>query len=313
VAVFVVLATFGERAARSLRQRPSVVDDPIAWGLVRQSVDNDRRVVAIVGSSRVLLAYDAEAFAQAAPGLRGVQLAINAMPASPVLEHLAADESFRGIAVIDLVEWDMASRVPEKDKREWVGPSEALWRAPGAVANRWLAGLAQERLALLALGGRSLLTHLVRGKALEPTLVAAARDRTSKGDYTLAAPSDLEAKAKGRLANFDAPVPNPQDWLAHALEIIEPHVARIRARGGDVLVLRMPTSGRLREAFDKHYPRQEYWDAFARKTSAHAIHFSDVPDMRALECPDEMHLDQTSQRAFTRALVEIMRAEGMFR
>jgi hypothetical protein len=41
------------------------------------------------------------------------------------------------------------------------------------------------------------------------------------------------------------------------------------------------------------------------------LHFRDQPGMRDLTCPDEMHLDQRDQPAFTRALVSALRERGV--
>jgi hypothetical protein len=240
-----------------------------------------------------------------------VQLAINGLTSIGDLTDLAADESFRGVAVVDLVEWDLPPfGDPLEAAKEYLERSHALWRAPGALANRWLASLVQARVAVLALGGRQVVTRLARGKAPVPTLVAGSRDRTSKGYYSLATPDVLDAKARGRLTNFDLPPPSPETWLSAALSL-EPLIARIRSHGGDVVFVRMPTSGRLWDGFVAHYPRAQYWDVFAAKTSAHVIHFRDVPAMKDLTCPDEMHLDESSQELFTRALVEAVRATGV--
>jgi hypothetical protein len=307
IAVALGLTFVAERAARKMGQRPSVVDDPVSWAVPRRTVDNDRNVVAFIGTSRMLLAYSSEAFRAAAPDARGLQLAINGVPAIGVLEDLAADETFRGVAVVDLDEWDVAWGDPVRGAKEYVERSHALWRAPGALANRWLAGFAQERVALLALGGRPVVTTLARGKPPAPTLVAAARDRTSVGMYSLAEPGALEVKARNRLSNFAGPPPAPQDWVTRALAI-EPLVQRIRARGGDVLIVRMPISGRLAAGFDEHYPRTQYWDAFAAKSRAHVVHFHDIPALRDLQCPDEMHIDGKDRATFTRAIVDELRA-----
>jgi len=52
---------------------------------------------------------------------------------------------------------------------------------------------------------------------------------------------------------------------------------------------------------------------FAARTAARAIHAGDVPALANLLCPDEMHLDQRDQAAFTRAVVEALRARGVLR
>jgi hypothetical protein len=301
-----------ERVARTHGQRPSVTDDPIWWSLSRRELGDDPRVVAFVGTSRMQLAYVGSAFAAAAPKLRGVQLAINGVTAHGVLEDLAADERFKGVAVVDFDEWDLSWGDVYKQVKPYIERSHELWRAPGALANRVLSSYAQERLAVLAIGGRPLLTGLVQRQWPAATWVASDRDRISRADWSLASPASLRSRAQKRLANFDTPAIAAEAWVANALAL-EPLIQRIRARGGDVVIVRLPISGRLAELFDQHYPRAQYWDAFAAKSSAHVIHFRDVPALAGLVCPDEMHLDQADQPRFTRAVVETLRARGVLR
>jgi hypothetical protein len=291
VAGAIALVWFGEHVSRARGQRPSVVDDPISWSLARRAVDDDANVVAFVGTSRMQLAYSAHAFAEAAPNMHGVQLAINGVPAVGILQDLAADERFHGIAVVDLDEWDVAWGDPYAMAKPYVERAHSLWRAPGALANRVLAGYAQEQLAVLAVGGRPILTSLVHARWPAPTWVVADRERISHGDSHLTDATALRAKADKRLTNFDAP----------AL------VTQIRAHGGEVVFVRLPISGRLADGFARDYPRARYWDVFAGKTSAHVLHYQDLPATRDLICPDEMHLDAGDEDTFTRALAGALR------
>jgi hypothetical protein len=295
-----------EHVSRARGQRPSVTDYPISWSLARHEVDDDPRAVAFVGTSRMQLAYSARAFAEAAPDLHGVQLAINGVPAIGILQDLAADEHFRGLAVVDADEWDIAWGDPYAMAKPYVERSHALWRAPGALANRVLAGYAQEHLAVLAIGGRPIATSLVHGRWPAPTWVVADRDRISHGDSHLTDAATLRAKADKRLTNFDTPPLPPDAWLANAAAF-EPLVAQIRAHGGDVMFVRLPISGRLAEGFAKFYPRAQYWDTFAARSSAHVLHYQDMPVARDLTCPDEMHLDFADQDTFTRTLAAAIR------
>ena len=78
-----------------------------------------------------------------------------------------------------------------------------------------------------------------------------------------------------------------------------------------LLSLLMATvEGYEREA-ESHYPRDRYWDAFARHSGVPTIHFKDIPAMAGLECPDGAHLDQKDQTTFTAALARALRAKGM--
>ena len=303
-----------ELVSRARGQRPSVVDDPVSWAVVRRTVDDDPGVVAFIGASRMALGYSATAFAAAAPGLRGVQLAIDGASPFGVLEDLANDPRFRGLVVMDMIEWEVGVSDTFNDARLYVQRARALWRAPGALVNRTLAGLAQSELAVLALGGRHVLTSwLGGGRWPAPSWVAADRERISRADYGLAEPAALRRKRDNRLATIPADTPAPQAWLAIIERDVEPLFQRIRGHGGDVAVIHMPLSGRLAEVFDAKYPRGRYWDVFAAQSAAHVMHFRDIPAMAQLTCPDEMHLDQTDQAAFTRALVDAMRERHLLR
>jgi hypothetical protein len=301
-----------EHVTRAGGQRPSVVDDPYLWSLTRREIDGDPRIVAFLGASRMALGYSPRAFAEAAPGLVGVQLSISDYLPFEVFEDLADDEQFRGVAVLDFIEPEVTDPLPI-DGIPYVERARSLWRAPGALANRYLASHAQSHLAVLAVGGRRIVTSLVGKRQWpEPAWVVIDRERTSLGDYSLATPAALRSRAERRVAVLPPALPAGA-WLAALDRHLEPMIRRIRARGGDVVVVHMPVGGLLAEKIDELYPRRQYWDAFAARTSAHVIHFRDVPAMAGLPCPDEMHLDQRDQAAFTRALVEVMRERGVLR
>jgi len=303
-----------ELVTRAHGQRPSVVDDPVSWSLVRRTADDDPRVVAFVGASRMALGYSADAFAEVAPGLRGVQLAIDGASPFGVLADLASDPHFRGLAVVDMIEWEVGVPDTFNDARLYVQREHALWRAPGALVNRTLAGFAQSEVAFLALGGRRLVTSLIGGlRWPTPSWVAADRDRISRADYSLAEPAALRRKRDNRLETIPAATPSPDEWIAIIARDIEPLFRQIRAHGGEVAVIHMPLSGRLIEIFDQKYPRPRYWDVFAAQSAAHVLHFRDIPAMAKLTCPDEMHLDQKDHAAFTRALIAALREQHLVR
>ncbi|HWO18167.1 MAG TPA: hypothetical protein VNO30_05305 [Kofleriaceae bacterium] len=301
-----------ELLTRAGGQRPSVVDDPYLWSLVRRDVDEDPRIVAFLGASRMALGYSAQAFAEAAPKLRGVQLSISDYLPFEVFEDLADDASFRGVVVLDFMESEVADPLGT-DGENYVARARALWRAPGALANRYLASHAQAHLAVLAVGGRRIVTTLAGSRRWPAALwVAIDRERGSHGDYSLAPPAALRSRSERRAAALRPPL-SPEGWLAVLERQLEPQIQRIRARGGEVVVVHMPISGLLATKIDELYPRRLYWDAFAARTSARVIHFRDVPALAQLACPDDMHLDQRDQAAFTRVLVDVLRERGVLR
>jgi hypothetical protein len=90
-----------------------------------------------------------------------------------------------------------------------------------------------------------------------------------------------------------------------------PLVESIQKRGGKVIFARFPTSGEHRVLDERYYPRREYWDRFAARTPALAIHFDDVPALSRFELPDTSHLDSRDTPAFTEALIEELARRGV--
>jgi hypothetical protein len=307
------LTAWFELTARVHRQRPAVVDDPAWWAIHRRHASGDPQVAVFLGTSRMELAYSRRAFAEAVPTMQGVQLAIDGVSAFGPLEDLADDPAFRGLAIVDVAEIDLQGDESFRAAEPWVERGRALWRAPGAIANRVLASVVQARFAVLAVGGRQLIASLAGARRWpDPTWVVGDRDRTFQGDYSLADPAALEKRRKKAFLGLPQVPPDPATWLAPVSRIADA-VRRIRSHGGDVVFVHLPITGALADAFDRTYPRARYWDAFVARTGAQAIHFRDVPAMAAFECPDGMHLDQRDQDAMTRALADELRRRGLLR
>jgi len=103
----------------------------------------------------------------------------------------------------------------------------------------------------------------------------------------------------------------PAAWIERAAPLLAA-AARIEERGGRVMFVRLPISGRIAELFAQHYPRATYWDAFAARAHR-AAHFADDARMRAVQCPDEMHVDERDQAAVTTWLAGVIDATATLR
>jgi len=80
-------------------------------------------------------------------------------------------------------------------------------------------------------------------------------------------------------------------------------IRRIEARGGRVVFFREPVSDESLRLDETNFPRDRYWDAYARISPAKMIDFRDVPELSAFELPDTSHIDGTEVPRLTRALV----------
>jgi len=310
--VAIALGALGiEALARHRGYQPSVKDDEYAWAIQRARADGSQRTVALLGTSRILLAFSPQAFAQALPDWTYVQLAIDGSQPAGSLIDLARDPDFRGVVIVDTTE---SGITPDNWQRQdaYLRAYHRRWREPGALAERWLATAVQSHLALLSDTG----THTLANGWTAPPYVTTFADRTQYADFTRTDVGKQRRRQLDRIAaEGNVPPPTERDaaaWLDQALAI-EPFVDQIQARGGRVVYVRMPVCDERWAADERETPKALFWDRLAARTHALAIHFADYPALRDFACPDTDHIDSKDAARFTTALVAILRDRGVVR
>ncbi|MBO3116097.1 hypothetical protein J4050_05025 [Winogradskyella sp. DF17] len=80
-------------------------------------------------------------------------------------------------------------------------------------------------------------------------------------------------------------------------------------RGGNLILVRCPSSGLFKEVEAKGFPRHEFWDVLVNKVNAQSYHYEDYPQFQNLFLPEWSHLSAEDARFFTRELIGILKAE----
>ena len=302
--VFLAVAlVFTETFWRNLRYMPAR-SDMRNFAKLRQAADGDRGVVALVGSSRVRYGLNPQSLERAIPGRRFRQLGILGNGGAPVLEDLANDPNFLGLAVCEL------------NPAHW-GGEYPFAKLPEALAY----------------------THPeVSGAYLETLLSEQFRERTSFFSYNLfiEAPRIIQHKPVPDPEQSDRFVPfhdlgptinEPliNNWVRAALESgermnrsassritgeVQGWVNRIRRRGGDVAFVRMPVDGRLRVVEENAFPHTQSLIRDVRARGMLVIDFAEMPGQ--FRCPDGSHLEASEANRFSRLLAEELAAKGFF-
>jgi hypothetical protein len=86
-------------------------------------------------------------------------------------------------------------------------------------------------------------------------------------------------------------------------------VAKLRARGVQVLFVRPPSTGPYLAFEDKVFPRATTWDVLLQRTGAPGIHFQDYPQLQGYEQPEWSHLSASEAQRFTAALTPLVQRE----
>jgi hypothetical protein len=313
ILIAVALAAGYEAFLRTSGYVPTVQDDADLWSIQFDRVHADPDAVALLGASRIQYAVDPALLSRLLGGRTVAMLAVNGNYPLAALRALADDERFRGLVIVGVDarglarrHWDMqqswiAHYGDRWSRARWIHREIATWlqervvflRSPFSLANlarRWLAGI---------------------GLPFNDYVVL-RRDRVGFLDYRR---TDVAAIKSRRVADLELyyrenPPPDPATWL-HDLEEVSGWVRRIQARGGRVVFFREPVVEEHLAIDEAHYPREQYWDAYARVAPAVMIDFRDDPAFAGFVLPDDSHIDGTDVPRFTRALAQVLVRRGL--
>lgn len=264
------------------------------------------QAVVLVGASRMQMDIDIETM-QRISHKTPVQLAISASPFMPVLRDLADDDRVSGTILVSLTMQDLVSQTSQSAAEQWV-QSYRLARARGSAsfyepAEETLHQTVHKTFVSLSLGARP--QNLLFGSRLG--YVRTLPNRMQLADYES---TDRAAAYRERVRRYIAsggePVRQTVADFDARIAALNDVVERIRSHGGDVVLIRFPSTRRIWEIEQIRYPRDAYWDALAEHTTARTIHFADHPELMAFDLPDGVHLDYRDAPSFTAALSRLI-------
>jgi hypothetical protein len=282
--------------------------------------------LVLLGTSRMLFDIDLDVLERGL-GQRPTQLAIVGSSPFPILANLAADETFHGTVLLDIVPaMYLAPAGPPMEmslralRRYHTWNHAQRWsHRLGFQLERRLAFLKQEDLTLAKLLEQLPVPNragTLVGPALPPYFYTLDRDRRARMfDQAAIVGSPLQQRvANGWLPLFTMPPPPTfvpveqfSRMMGAAVEArfkeTAQHVARIQSRGGKVVFLRLPVTGPLVEREEQLAPRAATWDRLVRENQVPAIHFAEHPDLSGFDCPEWSHLSAADSVEFTRRLV----------
>lgn len=86
---------------------------------------------------------------------------------------------------------------------------------------------------------------------------------------------------------------------------------KFKDRGGNLVLLRCPSSGADRMGENMGLPRTELWDDLVAKANVSSYHFEDYDQLNQFICPEDSHLSGPDAQIFTTELVKIMIEDGV--
>jgi len=302
--------------ARALALLPGDLGDgPSAWAEQRRRADTETSPVVIVGDSRILFDSNLDRF-HALTGVRPIQLALPGTNARPFLEDLADDPRFKGLVIVGIADTSyfregIGLMKGALDRNRFESPAQRVTFLLDRALSR-LFGFIDDNYRL-----STLVLRLDRGwrqGAAGPysdvwKLSTVGDDRQTQLWSRIEENEFLQAHARfvwlSRGSSFNGP-PITATVIKMTQERTRAAVARIRARGGDVVFVRPPSAPTLRAFEDKRLPRSRGWDPLLAAAHVKGIHFDDVAAMKGLTLPELSHLTPTCALVFTDAYVRAL-------
>ena len=103
-----------------------------------------------------------------------------------------------------------------------------------------------------------------------------------------------------------APPPDKESTIEFFLKDLK----IFKERGGNVVLVRCPSSGGVRTGENMGVPRTEYWDDLVKQANVKAYHFEDYDSLKNLRCPEESHLSGEDADYYTEQLINLMKADN---
>jgi hypothetical protein len=289
---------------------PAVADDVGLWALARHRANEQGAdAVVLVGSSRMQMDIQRDAFARATGWKPAVQLAVVRGSSVPVLENLANDPKFLGTVICEVYPVLFFANTPNID-----GMLDGHFRAFEEFS---LGRNIEQRLSMQF--QRSFATRLpdlafdrVRqawglGRLLRPTYNAYISDeRFRYGDYLAIPNLEMLNRASAHLYATTTPKVFSPEELARRLRSVALLVDRIHDRGGKVIFVHLPAALFVLDHEERWWKREATWDKLAKATRASLLHYRDYPRLDAFRPPDGIHLGRAAADVFSLRLGEIL-------
>ena len=301
-------------------------DDESFWCTKRKEVYKPADAATVfIGSSRIKYDLDIPTW-ETITGEKAIQLAMVGTSPRPLLEDMANDNKFNGKLIIDITEGVFFGRNKKRTEKSALDGIDYYKKwTPAQKFSSYINYFLESGFVFLdkdKFGLNQLLSEIGNPKrkgVFERPHFPKGFGLTSSERQSYMARSFLNDTSQQKLqqqnwmmtggASDRTPGINA-DTLEMVFKEVKKAIDKIRARGGNVLFIRTPSSGYYFETEKIVYPRKKYWDPMLTYTNTPGIYFEDYPEMKPLICPEWSHLAPKDGVVYTKALIDILQQKG---
>jgi len=308
---------------RSEGYYPTLSDEKALWAKERAKVEKaTKNDVILIGSSRTYFDIQKKVW-EKETGTKPIQLASTGSSPLPALHDIVEYTNFSGTLIVGVTPGLLFSTTypgafPWHRIQSKVDYYNDMTYAQ--KSNYFLSAPLQKNLVLMSadeeewaddIDLKSLLRQVDLGKRTEDLIVPPFYnfgDVSSDRNMAMskkAATDTAFANSIIRVWNFFGKTSPPPDKDATTAYFLK-DAKKFIARGGNLILVRCPSSGGTRQAENMFLPRERFWDSLVGLLPAKNYHFEDYAQLKNLTCPEESHLSKEDAEYFTKELTGIM-------
>jgi hypothetical protein len=318
--LFAVLLAGWEAYWRAHGVTPSINNNYGLWAIQRRRIDSgEGDSTVLVGSSRLFFDLQLPVWKRLA-GKAPIQLSFEGTSPLPYLEDLATDPKFTGRLLVGI-----APQVFFKGFMYRAGAADYTRKeSPSQRIGQWLSMNLIEPYFAFDDPDFALETVLARqpwprrpGKhwlAEVRKLSMHEPDRNSYLWSKVVTDAQYRELARNIWRQGFAPELNPppeklKKNIDEQITKTANAIGKLRARGVQVLFVRMPSSGEYLAFENQLLPRAQTWDKLLSDSGAPGIYFEDYPELQGYYLPEWSHLTQSESERFTAALYGVIQRD----
>jgi hypothetical protein len=308
---------------RSQGYYPNLDDNKDLWAVQRAKVDKaSKNNVLLLGSSRVLFDLQLNEW-EKKTGMRPIQLASAGASPLPIFNDIVENTDYSGTIIVGVTPGLFFSTTfPMADpwKRAQSRIDHYFKRTYAQRLNHILSIPLQQNLVLMSTSEEEWSDNIDLKTLLRNIKIG---NRTPEGmppfyqfdNISLERNTEMTQKTVNDTAfansiikvwNFfgrKAPPPDKESTTKYFLK----DAKKFLARDGNLIVVRLPSSGGNRMAENKFLSREKFWDSLVGLLpTVKNYHFEDYEQLKHLTCPEESHLSKEDAEYFTSELAKIM-------
>lgn len=322
VVIFIAAISSWELYWRAQGHTPNLEDDKPLWAVQRAKVeDATTNDVVLLGSSRVLFDFQLDAW-EAKTGTRPIQLATAGATPLPAFRDLVENTDFKGTVIVGVTPglffsttypmappWNrIQTRVNYYYDRTYAQrinhrlsiPLQSSFAFLRADDEQWT-----DDLDLKTLVSNFKMGHRTNNQEPPFYRFAAISIERNVTMSNKTAQDTAFANTIKRVWGFFGSTAPPTD-KASTMAFFMEDVQNFKARGGNLILVRCPSTGGVRAGENMGLPRAAFWDELVAATNVKSYHFEDYEQLKQLDCPEWSHLSVEGANIFTTEIAKIM-------